>query len=109
MPNKSLPLELLIKIVNLALGDREKYPFGGIGEIPDWRTPVSSTLDRILVRDSGSYTSTESMGSNANIVDSEIGKPLKDSVVEEAEGASQTTMHTYTVMKALRLYVVIFF
>jgi hypothetical protein len=110
MPNKSLPLELLIKIVNIVLGDREKYPFGGIGEIPDWRTPlVSRALNRILDREKEPHTSTKVTDASADIANNKIGDAPTDSVVEDAEEASQTTTHSYTVTRTLRLYAIIFF
>jgi mannitol-1-phosphate/altronate dehydrogenase len=107
MHSISLPLELLIKIVTFALDDdQEKYSLGEIGEIPEWKTPSQNTLDRVLRRKSRSDTPILTAHITASGVKAKAGETPR-SVTNDADGASETTTCTYTLMTALRLYVVI--
>jgi hypothetical protein len=96
----SLPLELLIKIVNFALdGDQEKY---GLGEIAEWKTPSQNTLDRVLRRKSRSDTLISTAHINARGVKAKAGETPRG-VTNGASGSSKTITCTYTLMTALRL------
>jgi hypothetical protein len=102
----SLPLELLMKIVTFALDDdQEKYE---IGEIAEWKTPSDNTLDKVLRQKSRSGTPTLTAHINASGVKAKAGETTRR-VTNDARGTSKNATCTYTLMTALRLYVVIVF
>jgi hypothetical protein len=107
MQTVTLPLELLINIVTFALDDdQEEYRLSEIGEIPKWKKPSQNTLDRVLKRKSRSDTPVITAHINASGVKAKTGETLRD-VTNDADGTTKTTTCTYTLMTALRLYVII--
>jgi hypothetical protein len=109
MHSISIPLELLIKIVTFALDDdQEEYPLGEIGELPEWKKPSQNTLDKVLSRKSISDTLILTGHINASGMKAKTGETPGD-VTNDADGAIKATTCTYTLMTALRSYVVIVF
>jgi hypothetical protein len=103
MESVTLPLELLIKIVTFALDDhQEECRLSEIGEIPKWKKPSQNTLDRVLRRNSRSDPPIIPAHINGSGVKAKTGETPRD-VTNDADGASETTTCTYTLMTALRL------
>jgi hypothetical protein len=106
MQTASLPTELFIKIVNFALDDQPEYRFGGIGEIPDLEIPESHALDMILNKYSRKDSPIPATHSDVGGLNMEVCKTRREGVVKDAGRPSKDTIRTYTLITALRLYVI---
>jgi hypothetical protein len=110
MPTVSLPLELLIKIIEFALDNQKEYTFGRIAQPVNRSMPkISGGLDKILTRDTTRHTSINLVDLSANRVGIKVGDSPYEGIIKDTERARKKTTRTYTLTTALRLYVIITF
>jgi hypothetical protein len=108
MPTVSLPLELLIKIIEFALDDQKDYTFGRIAQAVNRSMPkISGGLDKILTRGTIRHTSINPVDLGANGVDTGVGDAPYEGIIKDIEEVQRNTTCTYTLTTALRLYVTI--
>jgi hypothetical protein len=95
----SLPTEILIEIVDIALGSLEEDTFGKIGCDAAWDMPRANNLDAVLIQASRPHTPIEQKTESPEEATSE------DSKAQETEDEREVRITRYTVAKSLLLYV----
>jgi hypothetical protein len=118
MQTASLPLEILISIVNFALDadddDPDRHYLGRIGVHPEWRMPnlgirpLKRRLKRKL-RQRTPIVITEPFNICGTGAETGEIKTRIVGVIDDAEEVNKPTVYSYNVTMALQLYVIIVF
>ncbi|CAG8724024.1 11864_t:CDS:2, partial [Acaulospora colombiana] len=103
----SLPLELLIEIVKLALVDESGDQFGRIGHDAAWKMPRPNALDKLLAQDSRIDDKIATTFSVPNVMDTRLFMDPSTGFNEQVGTASVNAPKFYAAAKSMRLYVVV--
>jgi hypothetical protein len=104
MGTVSLPLELLIKIVEFALSDNEQeYTSSRTGSVPFWNVPKSGGFEKILSQDPGPHTPIPTAHSSTSGIGARVGETSKRGFIIDVGKASTSVAHTNSAMTTLRL------
>jgi hypothetical protein len=104
MKAASLPLELLIKIVEFALSHNEQeYTSSRTGLVPFWNVPKSAAFEKILSQDPGPHTPIPTTHSSTSGIGARVGETSKRGFTIDVRKARTSVAHTNSAMTTLRL------
>jgi hypothetical protein len=106
MQTISLPLEVLIKVVNFALDDLVDHRYEEFGQTTDWRATSWQALDKLLDQDSRPHTPIVTADPSISEVNTGADEIQSEDIIKDEGGFSNNIIRSYTVETALRLYVI---